>query len=143
VVEQLVAAGVAHVAVSMGEATGPVPFTSCMTSPEFLTRERDVVLRFTRAIFRTQRWLAGREPADIARVVGPAFPDIAPDILVRGIGRFVRQDTWARDPLLRRSGFDYLQEILLSGGFITRSHRYEDLVDTACAQEVMAAADAG
>ncbi|HEX7786010.1 MAG TPA: ABC transporter substrate-binding protein, partial [Methylomirabilota bacterium] len=58
VVEQLLADGAAHLVASMGEATGPVPFTSYMTTPEFLHRERDIMLRFTRAVYRTQRWLA-------------------------------------------------------------------------------------
>jgi len=38
---------------------------------------------------------------------------------------------------LTRTGFDTLQSILLSGGFITRSHRFEDLVDTDIAQQVV------
>jgi NitT/TauT family transport system substrate-binding protein len=141
VVEQLVAEGAAYLVASMGEATGPVPFTSYMTTPEFLRREPDVVLRFTQAIYRTQRWLAGHGPGEIAGAIAPAFPDIAPDMLERAVARFVRQDTWARDPLLRRPGYDYLQEILLTGGFITRRHRYEDLVDTECARRAMDDAD--
>src|SRR5712691_5874781 len=93
IVEQLVAGGEAHVVASMGEATGPVPFTSYMTTPDFL--------------------------------------DIARGMLARAVGRFSRQDTWARDPVLRRPGFDYLKEILQSGGFISRkTHRYENLVNT-------------
>jgi hypothetical protein len=44
------------------------------------------------------------------------------------------------DPLLRRAGYDYLEDILLTGGFISRRARYEDLVDTAIARQVMAEA---
>ena len=36
VTEQLISEGAAHLVVSMGEATGPVPFTSYMTTPAFL-----------------------------------------------------------------------------------------------------------
>jgi NitT/TauT family transport system substrate-binding protein len=141
-VEQLLADGAAHLVASMGEATGPLPFTSYMTTPGFLQREPDVALRFTRATYRTQRWLAGHGPREIAGVIARAFPEIAPELLERSVARFVQQDTWARDPLLRRPGFDYLQEILLNGGFIARPHRYEDLVDTECARRAMAAAGA-
>jgi len=137
VVEQLVAEGAAHLVVSMGEATGPVPFTSYMTTPEFLVAEPDIMLRFTRAVYRTQGWLAAHAPRPIAEVIAPAFPEIEPVILERIVTRFVQQDTWARDPLLRRPGHGYLQEILLSGGFIKRQHRYEDLVDTHYARQAM------
>jgi NitT/TauT family transport system substrate-binding protein len=139
IVEQLVAEGEAHLVASMGEATGPLPFTSYMTTPDFLAREPDVVRRFTRAVYRTQRWLASAAPQAIAEAIAPSFPEIDPTIREDAIARYQRQDTWARDPLLRREGYDYLEQILLDGGFIARRHRYEDLVDTGCAEAAMAA----
>ncbi len=137
-VEQLVGASAAHLVASMGVATGPVPFTSYMTTPEFLEREPDVVLRFTRAVHRTQRWFAENEPGTIANAIHPTFPDVPAPMLERIVARFKAQDTWSRDPLLRRPGYDYLQQILLDGGFIRRGHPYEDLVDTDVARRVMA-----
>ena len=141
IVEQLLAGGEAHLVASMGEATGPVPFTSYMTTRDFLRREPGIVLHFTRALYRTQRWLAGHDAKNIADAIKPGFPDIAPDILERAVGRFARQGTWSSDPILRRPGFDYLQDILKSGGFITKTHRYEDLVDTAIAERAVAELD--
>jgi NitT/TauT family transport system substrate-binding protein len=138
VVEELVAAGAAHVVTSMGEATGPVPFTSYMTTPAFLAREPDVVRAFTRAVYRTQRWLAAQEPPAITAAIAPTFATTKPAILERAVARYQGQDTWARDPLLRREGYDYLEDILLTGGLIRRGARYEDLVDTQIARRVMA-----
>jgi NitT/TauT family transport system substrate-binding protein len=136
--ERLISEGAAHLVASMGEATGPVPFTSYMTTPAFMKREPDVVLRFTRAVYRTQRWLAASPAAEVAAVIGGHFPEIDLAMRERIVARFARQETWSRDPLLRRPGYDYLQRILQDGGFITRSHRYEDLVDTEFARRVMA-----
>lgn len=141
IIEQMLASGEAHLVASMGEATGPVPFTSYMTTPGFLRREPDTVLRFTRAVYRTQRWLAGHDAGAIADAVAPGFPDIDRAILERAVGRFSKQGTWPGDPVLRRPGFDYLQDILKSGGFITKTHRYEDLVDTAIALRAVADLD--
>ncbi|HKC06876.1 MAG TPA: ABC transporter substrate-binding protein [Methylomirabilota bacterium] len=138
VVEQLIAEGAGHLVVSMGEATGPVPFTSYMTTPAFLAREPQLLRAFTRAVCRTQRWLAAAGPAEIAGVIAPAFPETDRALLERAVARYHRQGTWAQDPLLRREGYDYLEEILLTGGLITRRARYEDLVDTAMARQAMA-----
>jgi NitT/TauT family transport system substrate-binding protein len=137
VVEELLAAGAAHLVASMGEATGPVPFTSYMTTPAFLAREPDVMRAFTRAVYRTQRWLAENRAPAIAAAIAPAFPATKPAILEGAVGRYHEQGTWARDPLLRREGYDYLEEILLAGGFIRRRARHEDLVDTEIARQVM------
>lgn len=137
VTEELLREGAAHLVASMGKATGPVPFSSYMTTPQFLRGERDVVVRFTRAVYRAQRWLARSGAGDVDDVVAPAFPDIDREIRVRAIGRYLGQDTWARDPILRRPGYEYLQQILLDGGFIRRRHRYEDLIDTGIARHVV------
>ena len=141
VAEQLLGEGAAVLVASMGEVTGPVPFSSYMTTPDFLAKERAVLERFTRALYRAQRWMADATARDIASVIAPAFPDVEPGIRERVVDRYLRQGTWARDPLLRRPGYEYLQRILLDGGFIRHSHAYEDLIDTTVARAAMAAVD--
>ena len=141
VTEQLLAEGAAFLVASMGDATGPVPFSSFMTTPAFLAGERPVLERFTRAVYRTQRWMAEAPARDIAAAIAPAFPDVDPVIREKAIDRYLRQATWARDGVIRRRGYEYLQRILLDGGFIKREHRYEDLVDTTIAEAAMKAVD--
>src|SRR5438093_2912705 len=135
--EALIADGTAHLAASMGEATGPVPFSSYMTTQRFLRDGRDVVLRVTRALDAAQRWMARADAKAIADVIAPAFAEVAPDVRYRAVARYLAQSTWARDPILERPGYEYLQQILLDGGFITRRHRYDDLIDTAIARDVV------
>jgi len=135
--ELLIAEGAAHLVASMGEATGPLPFSSYMTTAAAVTERREMLTRFTRALSRAQRWLAGASAADVAALIGPAFPDIAPTVCQAAVARYLAQATWAADPILRAPGYEYLQQILLDGGFITRRHRYEDLVDDGIARSVI------
>ncbi|MBI4628358.1 MAG: ABC transporter substrate-binding protein [Candidatus Rokubacteria bacterium] len=137
IVEQLVAEGAAHLIASMGDATGPVPFSSYMTTPARLRDDRELLLAFTRAVYRTQQWMAGTPAAEIAGVIAPRFSDIPERFRVAAVERYARQGTWARDPLCRREGYEYLQQVLLDGGFIKTRHRYEDLIDTSIARQVM------
>ena len=136
-IEELLVEGAAHLVASMGEATGPVPFSSYMTTWDTLRREEELVLRFTRALYAAQRFIANHDAKAIAAVIAPAFPDIAPPMRERVVARYLRQDTWARDPICRRPGYEYLQAILLDGGFITKRQRYEDLIDTRIAEHVV------
>ncbi len=139
VVDELLADGTGHLVASMGEATGPVPFTSFMATPEMLARERATLVRFVRGFHRAQRWLARASAAEIAAVIAPAFPEIDAGIRVGAIERYRRQGTWNRDPMLTRAGYETLQGILLGAGFIARPHPFEALVDTAIAAEAMIA----
>ena len=134
VIDQLVADGTGHLVASMGEATGPVPFSSFMATPEMLTKQRDVLIRFVRGLYRAQRWMAASTAHEIAAVVAPVFGDIDPAIRVAAVERYLKQSTWARDPVLTRTGYDTLQEILLSAGFIKKPHPFDALVDTDIAR---------
>jgi NitT/TauT family transport system substrate-binding protein len=138
--EELIGDGTAHLAASMGEATGPVPFSSYMTTGALLRDGRDVLGRFTRALYSAQRWIARADAKDIAATIAPAFADVPADIRQRAVARYLAQGTWARDPIIRRPGYEYLQRILLDGGFIKRPHRYEDLIDTSVAEQIVGAA---
>jgi NitT/TauT family transport system substrate-binding protein len=138
VIDRLMADGAGHLAASMGDATGPVPFSSFMATPEMLTKHRDVVVAFVRGLYRAQRWMATSGAGPIAAVIAPAFPDVEPAIRIAAVERYLRQSTWARDPVLTRAGYDTLQEILLSAGFIKRPHPFEDLVDTEIARRALA-----
>jgi NitT/TauT family transport system substrate-binding protein len=135
--EALLEGGAAHLVASMGEATGPVPFSSYMTTADRLRREPELLLRFTRAVYRTQRWMASHGAAEIADLIAPDFPDIGADQRRRAVQRYLGQGTWATRPLIEQPGFVYLHEILLSGGFLKRRHRYEDLIDTAYARQAI------
>jgi NitT/TauT family transport system substrate-binding protein len=137
--EMLLGEGAAHLAASMGEATGPLPFSSYMTTMAALTDRREMLTRFTRALHRAQRWLARAPAAEVAELIAPAFPDVPPAIRQAAVTRYQAQGTWATDPLLRAPGYEYLQQILLDGGFIAHRHRYEELIDTTIARAAMQA----
>jgi NitT/TauT family transport system substrate-binding protein len=141
--EALLTDGAAHLAASMGEATGPVPFSSYMTTTAFLRDGRDTLVRFTRALFRAQRWMAQATPEAIADVIAPAFPDVDPELRRRAVARYQAQGTWPAQPVLSRPGYDYLQQILLDGEFIRGRHRYEDLIDESIARHVVDSAGHG
>jgi NitT/TauT family transport system substrate-binding protein len=138
--ELLLREGRAHLAASMGEATGPVPFSSYMTTTGALRERRDLLLRFTRALYRAQRWLAHATAAEVGDLIAPSFPDVAADVRRAVVARYQAQQTWATHPVLSPAGYEYLQTILLDGGFIQRRHRYEDLIDTSIATAVRAEA---
>jgi NitT/TauT family transport system substrate-binding protein len=135
--EALLAEGEAHLVASMGEATGPVPFSSYLAMPDRLRRQPELIIRFTRAVYRAQRWIGRHNATEIADLIALDFADIPADLRRRAVERYLGQGTWAAHPVLKRPGFEYLQEILLAGGFIKRRHRFEDLVDTACARQAM------
>jgi NitT/TauT family transport system substrate-binding protein len=137
VVERLVHTGRASVVASEGEAVGALPFSAYLTTPAYATGHADVLYRFTRAFYRAQQWMAQHAAEEISELIAPSFPDIEPDLRTRAVARYLQQNTWAKDPLLREAGFDYLQDILIGGGFISRRYPYAEQVSAEFAQAAM------
>jgi NitT/TauT family transport system substrate-binding protein len=128
--EQLLADGTAQGVVAMAAVVGPIPFSSFVVTPRFLEKEGERIARFLRGFQRALSWVHSASAGDIASAITPFFPHIEQPWLERSVARYLADRTWPTDAVLRQQGFEYLQEIVLVGGVITRRHRYEDHVDT-------------
>ncbi len=137
VVERLVHTGRGSVVASEGEAVGALPFSAYLTAPAYAAGHAEVLHRFTRAFYHAQQWIAQHSAEEISRLIAPSFPDIEPEVRTPAVRRYLAQDTWARDPLLREGGFNYLQDILIGGGFISKRYPYAEHVSVEFAQAAM------
>jgi NitT/TauT family transport system substrate-binding protein len=137
VVERLVHSGRSSVVASEGEAVGALPFSAYLTTPAYAAGHAEVLHRFTRAFYRAQQWITQHSAEEISQLIAPSFPEIEPEIRTRAVGRYLAQDTWARDPLLREEGFNYLQHILVGGGFISKRYPYAEHVNIEFAQAAL------
>ena len=141
--EESIAAKRAYLAAAMGRFVGHVAFTSFAATPASLSRNSDAFMRFTRAVYAGQRWMAASRAGAIAELAAAYLPDVPMEMLVAGTNRYQSQGTWAADPLLRRASFERLRDILHEGGLIKGTHRYEDHVMTKLAEAVMSEDSAG
>jgi NitT/TauT family transport system substrate-binding protein len=110
-------------------ARGPTVYTTFLATRGGVEKNRASFAAMIRAIGRMQSWLGDHGAEDLAAAVAPFYPDVAEDLLASSLRRYHEAGVWARSPDVSREGFDRLAAGLLSGGFVTRSHRYEDCVD--------------
>jgi NitT/TauT family transport system substrate-binding protein len=138
-VEELVASGAGHVWYAAADR-GPTAYTALVTRRPLLVSRREELLRMTRAMARTLRWIATTPGVDVARTLRDFFPDVAPDIFAASIDRYRALGLFATDPVLQREGFDRLQAAMLSGGTIAREIPYADCVDNSLAEQTVRSA---
>jgi NitT/TauT family transport system substrate-binding protein len=72
--QQLEHDGVGHVVASVGEAIGPLAFSSLAATRQWLAT--DEARRFTRAYRKARAWLIGTAAPGIAEVEASFFPNI-------------------------------------------------------------------
>jgi NitT/TauT family transport system substrate-binding protein len=110
-------------------ARGPTVYTTFLATRAGIEKNRASFAAIVRAVRRMQSWLGDHGADDLAAAVAPFYPDVADGLLVSSLRRYYEAGLWARSPEVSQEGFARLAAALLSGGFVTRSHRYEDCVD--------------
>ena len=108
---------------------GPTVYTTFLATRDSIMRNRTAFAAMVRAVRRMQSWLGDHSAEELAAVAAPFYPDVASDLLTSALGRYREAGVWARSAEVSRDGFARLSASLLSGGFISKIHAYEDCVD--------------
>lgn len=103
-----------------------------------LHQRSDELLGLVQAMAQVLRWVAATPGAGIARVVGQYFPQIPCPLLAAALHRYRALGLYADGPVLRREGFDRLQQAMLSGGALSRAIPFEACVDNTLAEKSLA-----
>jgi NitT/TauT family transport system substrate-binding protein len=133
----LQAEGAAHVWYEAA-CRGPTSYTTFYARRGTLTTRREELLRMTRAIHRTEKWVARASGAEIARAIAGYFTDLPAAILEAACSRYKALGIWSNTPVLSRIGYDRLRDGLVSGGFVSPGVTFETAVDNALAGSVVA-----
>jgi NitT/TauT family transport system substrate-binding protein len=115
---------------------GPTSYTTLNTTRGFIERNPDTVLRMTRAMHRTLKWIAARGGRDLAEVIARYFPGVPLPVLSACCDDYRSLGLWNRTPVLKREGLEWLRDAMLAAGVIQRKSAYEDCVDMRFAAQV-------
>jgi NitT/TauT family transport system substrate-binding protein len=135
-VEEAVAAG-GHVWLP-ASARGRTSYTVFVTTRARLDGDPEPFRRMTRAICRTQRWVASQSPEALATAIAGYFPGLDRGVLGRALARYKGQGVWGSDPVLPDEGFDRLRHALLGSGFLKRAVPSAECIDNRLAEEAHA-----
>lgn len=124
------------VVASLGVDSGKVPYTAYSAKESYLNENADVIQHFTNALQKGMDYVQQHSPEEIAKVIQPQFAETDAEVLTTIVKRYYEQDTWKENLVFEKESFELLQDILESGGELTKRVPYEELVDTKFATEV-------
>jgi NitT/TauT family transport system substrate-binding protein len=124
--QQLAHEGVAHIVASVGEAVGPVAFSSLAASRAWLARPD--AARFMRAYRKARQWVNSAAVAEIATAEQSFFPDIALEALVRSLEYYQRLGCWQGDVAIDWAHYEAALGVFQHSGLISRRHAYGEVV---------------
>ena len=124
--QQLEHDGAGHVVASVGQAIGPVAFSSLAATRAWLGT--DAARRFTRAYRRARAWLLATPAAEVAKAEASFFPEIAPAVLAATIAYYQKLGCWTPHVEITRPAFEVALDVFQHAKLITKRHRYEDVI---------------
>ena len=124
--QQLEHDGAGHVVASVGQAIGPVAFSSLAATRAWLGT--DAARRFTRAYRRARAWLLATPAAEVAKAEASFFPEIAPAVLAATIAYYQKLGCWTPHVEITRPAFEATLDVFQHSKLITKRHRYEDVI---------------
>lgn len=122
------------VVASLGVDSGKVPYTAYSAKESYINEHRDIVQKFTNALQKGMDYVNSHSPEEIAKVIQPQFAETDAGVLTTIVKRYYEQDTWKENLIFEKESFTLLQDILKTGGELTKEVPYDELVNTAFAQ---------
>jgi NitT/TauT family transport system substrate-binding protein len=124
--QQLEHEGAAHVVASVGEAIGPVAFSSLAASPAWLAGPD--AQRFMRAYRKSRAWVNSAPPDEVAAVEQSFFPDIHREALIAAIACYQKLGCWDGDVAIDWSHYETALDVFAHSRLISRRHPYDQVV---------------
>ena len=136
VAQNLIDEGTGHLWYATADR-GPTSFTTFFTTRDFIERNPEAVLRMTRAMYRTLKWIAAHDGAELAEVVASYLPDIPRPVLAACCNAYKALGLWNLDPIVQPAGFAWKRDAMFSCGAIHTRLSYEDCVDVRFAAQAV------
>ncbi len=124
--QQLEHDGVGHVVVAVGDAIGPVAFSSLCAAPAWLAT--DAARAFVRAYRQARAQVIAAPAAEIAAAEAHFFPAIERDVLARTIAAYQRLGCWTAPVEIGRAAYETTLDVFEYNGAIRRRHPYHMVV---------------
>jgi NitT/TauT family transport system substrate-binding protein len=126
--QQLEKDGLGYVVAAVGDAVGPVAFSSLCASRSWL--ETDMAYAFMHAYRKARQYVIEAPAAELAakQIEAGFFPNIDTDVLTHTIHSYQQLGCWQPDPAISEESYNNLLEVFLYNRLITQRHPYDSVV---------------
>lgn len=129
--------GKGYIVASFGKESGHVPYTTFMTKQSYLNENKEVVEKFTRAIYKAQQWVETHSSKEVAESILPFFENTSVDLIETVVDRYKEQGSYATNPILDEEEWQNLQTIMNEAGELPKEVDHSILVNTEIAENII------
>lgn len=134
---EVVTSNKAFLLCSVGEYVGEVPYTAYSTTLNYFNNNKDILEKFTKAVYKGYLYIENATDEEVARVLLKQFPDSNIESLTEVVKRYRNINAWAPTPIFNEEGFNRLMDIMEEAGELDKRVEYCKIVDTTIAENVV------
>lgn len=129
--QQMEQEGIGHVVAAVGDAVGPVAFSSLCASRDWL--KTDMAQAFMRAYKKSCEYVITEPAIDIAKQEKKAgfFPDIDIEVLGNTIKAYQNLGCWEQDITISKSSYENLLDVFQFNGTISKRYSFDSIIDAS------------
>ncbi len=126
--QQLEHDGVGYVVAAVGDAIGPVAFSSLCASRQWLTT--DMARAFMSAYQKSLDYVIAAPAEEIAALEYEAnfFPGVDRDVLIQTVKTYQQLGCWETKPVISKQSYENLLDVFLMSGAISQRHDYDKAI---------------
>ncbi|HHU24898.1 MAG: ABC transporter substrate-binding protein [Bacilli bacterium] len=129
--------GHGYVLAAVGALSGEIPFTAYSCNKSYLEKNHEILEKFTRAIYKGQKYVQENSNRDVAIAMQPSFVDASLDDLIMVVARYRSIDAWCHTPSFKEEGLNRLMDIMELAGELTVRAPFEKIVDNSLAERII------
>lgn len=116
---------------------GLTSYTTFNSTRGFIEKNPEAALRMTRAMYRTQKWIAAHDGRALAEAIAAYLPDVPLPVLAACCNDYKSLGLWNANPVMRREGLEWLRDAMLAAGYIKTELAFEQCVDMRFAEQAV------
>ena len=118
-----------YILASVGQEAGEIPYTAYSAKKSYISKNSDLIQRFTNAINKGLQWVNSHTAEEVAQIILDSFPDTDLALMTTVVQRYKDIDVWNQSPFLEESSFDKLQTVMESAGELSKRAPYNQIVN--------------
>ncbi|HEY9063039.1 MAG TPA: ABC transporter substrate-binding protein [Pseudobacteroides sp.] len=122
--------GKGYILASIGKDSGEIPYTAYYAKKSYIEKNKEVMQKFTNAIYKGQKWVQSHTPEEIANAIKSSFPDSDLETLTQVAKRYKETDSWCQVPAMNKDSLGLLQKVMKWAGELQKEAPYEKIVTT-------------
>lgn len=129
--------GKGYIVASVGEEAGEIPYTAYFAKKSYIEKNEETIEKFTKAIYKGQKWAKEHTAKEIADVIKDFFPDTDMELLTTAIQSYKDIDAWNETPILKEESFNKLQEVMSLAGELDKKAPYNEIINNKYAEDAI------